>query len=288
VRAWDPDPERVAAFAAGRPPVVEPGLADLLAAGCRQHRLSFTDEPAEALFGADIAWVTFDTPLDEHDEADAESVYAQAEDLLGYLQPGALVLISSQVPVGFTSRLERSPAGRAIRFACAPENLRLGSAIAQAHSPEPLVVGVRCEEDRRRLERLFAPFERPCLWLSVESAEMAKQARNAHLAATAALANEVARLCETVGADARDVERALRADSRIGPLAYVAPGGPLAGGTLTRDLRYLAACGRQHGVETPLVAGILASDEGHGFAKKKNQDFQLYATVAFVRAHLLD
>jgi UDPglucose 6-dehydrogenase len=263
VTGLDPEPGVLAALEQGRPPLDEPGLALKLAAGRAAGRLSFASDPADALAKADVLWVTFDTPVDATDRADADFVRARLERLRPALAPGTLVLVSSQVPVGFTRALEESWSGRRASFACAPENLRLGRAIEDFERPERVVVGVRREEDRARIERLFAPFASRIEWMGVESAEMSKHAVNAFLATSVTFINELARLCEPLGADAKEVERALRTEPRIGARAYVSPGAAFAGGTLARDLRYLAGYGRDRGVDTSLVAGVLASNESH-------------------------
>ena len=259
----DPDPGVVAALEQGRPPLDEPGLVEKLAAARAAGRLSFTTDPAAALSGADVLWVTFDTPVDAEDRADAGFVRARLERVGPAVAPGTLVLVSSQVPVGFTRALEESWAGRGLSFACSPENLRLGHAIEAFERPERVVVAVRRDEDRARIEPLFTPFTSRIEWMGVESAEMSKHAVNAFLATSVTFINELARLCEALGADAKEVERALRTEPRIGARAYVSPGAAFAGGTLARDLRYLAGYGRQSGVDTALVAGVLASNESH-------------------------
>lgn len=259
----DRDEELVAGLREGRPPLFEPGLEELVAEGVRAGRLSFTADAAEALRDADVLWVTFDTPVNERDEADVAFVRERLEQMAGALRPGTLVLISSQVPVGFTGALERDWAGRGLLFAYSPENLRLGKAIEVFRHPERVVIGTRGEGGRDTLRALFAPFCETIEWMSVESAEMTKHALNAFLATSVTFANEVARLCEAVGADAREVERGLKSEGRIGPKAYLAPGAAFAGGTLARDLRFLAGFGRAHGVDTPLFDGVLHSNDTH-------------------------
>lgn len=259
----DADASVVARLRDGHAPLHEPGLDDAIAAGLRSGALTFTTDASAALRHADVLWIAFDTPVDEHDHADVEFVRARFEALREHLRPGTLVLVSSQVPVGFTHSLERAFAGRGVSFACSPENLRLGRALEAFRHAERTVVGVRSADDRARLEALLGPFCSRLEWMSIESAEMSKHALNAFLALSAAFANEVARLCEALGADAREVERALKSEPRIGPRAYLAPGAPLGGGTLARDLRYLADFGRALGIATPLVDGVIASNERH-------------------------
>jgi len=110
---------------------------------------------------------------------------------------------------------------------------------------------------------LLQSFSEHIEWMSPESAEMTKHALNAFLATSVAFINEVARLCETVGADAKDVERGLKTEPRIGPGSYLTPGGAFAGGTLARDLRFLEGFGRQHHLDTPLLTGVLSSNTLH-------------------------
>ncbi len=259
----DLEEDTVAGLGRGRAPLHEPGLDDLLASGLASGRLRFTTDPAEALPDAAVVWVAFDTPVNDRDEADVAWLQERLERIAGHVAPGTLVLISSQVPAGFTRALEGDWAGRGLRFAVTPENLRLGKALGVFRTPDRVVVGVRGDSDRETVEALLAPFRARVEWMSVESAEMTKHALNAFLATSVVFANELARLCEAVGADAREVERGLKSEARIGPRAYLAPGAAFAGGTLARDLRYLTAFGERYGVLTPLLSGVLAGNEAH-------------------------
>jgi UDPglucose 6-dehydrogenase len=267
VTGLDPDPAVVAGLSAGRPPLFEPGLEDLVRQGLAAGRLRFTADPAAALVGAEVLWVTFDTPVDNDDQADVAHVFEHVTALFPHLPAGALVLVSSQVPVGTTRRLEEAYQAafpdRSIGFAYSPENLRLGSALRVFTQPDRVVVGVRRPADRERLAQLFAPITGRLEWMSVESAEMTKHALNAFLAASVAFANELAILGEQVGADAKEVERGLKSEARIGPRAYLSPGAAFAGGTLARDVAFLTALGAQHGLPTPLLAGVRASNDAH-------------------------
>jgi len=129
--------------------------------------------------------------------------------------------------------------------------------------PDRVVVGVRSAEARSRIAALLAPITERIEWMSVESAEMTKHALNAFLAVSVTFANEIAAVCERVGADAKEVERGLKTEARIGPRAYLAPGGAFAGGTLARDVAFLNALAQRHGLETPLVAAVRPSNEFH-------------------------
>src|SRR5688572_7610373 len=256
---------------AGKPPLDEPGLPELIETGRRLGRLSFSTDAAEALHGAGVLWVTFDTPVDENDVADVAFVRNRLEQIKEAVRPGTLVLISSQVPVGFTRSLANDWAGRGVRFGISPENLRLGKAIEVFRTPERVIVGLSDpEKDRDLVTRLFLPFGPPgsgqpprIEWMSLESAEMTKHALNAFLAVSVTFINELARLCEAVGANAKEVERGLKSEARIGAKAYLGPGAAFAGGTLARDVRFLNDFGKKYNIPTPLFAGIWQSNENH-------------------------
>lgn len=264
---WDPDPHVVADLAEGRPPLFEPGLEDAMRTAVGGGRLRFTPDLAEAVGGADVVWVAFDTPVDDDDRADVDFVESQVKAMFPHLGDGAVVLVSSQVPVGFCRRMEdafRADGGRAsVTFAYSPENLRLGNALAAFTGPERIVVGVRDDGSRAALEPLLSLFCENLLWMSVESAEMAKHALNAFLATSVAFINEIAVLGEHVGADASEVERALKSERRIGPHAFLSPGGAFAGGTLARDVTSLLALADRTAMAAPLLAGVLDSNQSH-------------------------
>ena len=267
VIACDPDAQTIAGLVAGNLPISEPGLKDLVQAQTAAGRLTFVPGPHSAVAGADILWVTFDTPVDEDDNADIEFVASQIRGIFRSLTKGTLVLISSQVPVGFTARMEADyrtayPEG-GVSFAYSPENLRLGKALDAFRQPERIIVGVRTEDDRRKIERLLTPFSGRLEWMGVESAEMTKHALNAFLANSIAFINEIAILGEFAGADAKEVERGLKSDVRIGPRAYLSAGGAFAGGTLARDVSALRTLADRSGLSAPLIGAIAASNQAH-------------------------
>jgi UDPglucose 6-dehydrogenase len=259
----DFDASTVAALRTGVAPVFEPGLEQLIGRGLASRRLQFAGRLDE-LEGIDVLWVTYDTPVDEDDNADVDFVMAQIERVLPAMSADTLLLVSSQLPVGSMRGLERTVGVNGRRgMACCPENLRLGCAVQDFLHPERIVVGVRSTRDRQRLLDLLSPMTASIEWMSVEAAEMTKHAINAFLATSVAFANEIASLCESVGADAREVERGLKSDGRIGPRAYLSPGGAFSGGTLARDVAFLNEIALQRGVTTSLLSSILPSNELH-------------------------
>ena len=262
----DPDPEVVAGLKADRPPVNEPGLTQLLRDMRAAGRLTFATPSGYALGAAALIWIAFDTPVDEEDGADVEWVLERSVEVLAHAAAGALVVFSAQLPVGSAATLGRRMAdtGRGdLRYACVPENLRLGRALQTFRSPDRFVAGVRSDEDRARLAPVLERFGSPIEWMGVESAEMTKHALNAFLATSVAFINEVAAICEAVGADASDVARGLKSEERIGPRAYLAPGDAFAGGTLARDIRFLSGLARDQGLPAEVVEGVAASNAEH-------------------------
>ncbi len=260
VTGLDPDPATVSGLSANRPPVDEPGLAALTAEQQNANRLRFTTSAADAVTSAEVVWVCFDTPVDGDDNADVAWVRERLEDIAPHLRSGTLVLVSSQVPVGFGGRLAADWAARGVRVACSPENLRLGQALDCFRKPDRVVLGC-AEADRATLTALLAPFGGARVWMSVASAEMTKHAVNAFLATSVAFINELARICEVVGADAKEVERGLKSEQRIGPRAYLSPGAAFAGGTLARDIGFLLDLAKQHDRPAHLFRGVRASNE---------------------------
>jgi len=259
----DDDEPVVRNLQAGNAPVSEPGLDDLLSAGVAAGKLHFTVDARAALAGADVLWVTFDTPVNDRDEADVASVRNRLEAIADAISPGTLVLVSSQVPAGFTKSLEDAWTSRRLVFAVSPENLRLGKALDVFRTPDRVIVGLRNGQGRAVVDQLFSPFTQNVIYMSIESAEMTKHAINAFLATSVTFINEIARICEEVGADAKEVERGLKSEARIGPKAYLGPGAAFAGGTLARDLRFLVELGDRNRVDTPVFEGVIASNDRH-------------------------
>jgi UDPglucose 6-dehydrogenase len=252
----------VSAILSGALPVDEPGLADLIRAERETGRLTFASGPGAAA-GSDLLWVCYDTPVDDNDRPDVESVLQRTSAFLNTFPGKTVVAVSSQLPVGSIAALEASlPTGR-LHFAAIPENLRLGSAIAYFRAPDRFVAGVRDDVARNVVAAVVAPFCASIVWMSVESAEMTKHAINAFLATSVTFANELAAMCERVGADARDVERGLKSDLRIGPKAYVRAGEAFAGGTLARDLSFLAVLADREGLPLEQTRATARSNEHH-------------------------
>ena len=226
---------------------VEPDLQEVIT----------TNDPRVALHEAQVVWIAWDTPLGEDDVGDVEWVKAQARKLYPLLPRGCTVIVSSQVPVGTTETMQTECNRPDTNWSYIPENLRLGTAVRGWHDQARVTIGGSLKAMPIFRDKDIVP-------MSIRSAEMAKHAVNAHLAAQIALTNEIGWLCETVGADARDVEKAVRAEPRIGYRPYVHAGAPFAGGTLGRDLEYLKQLqGYQAEDQFCLAAHIKLSNDSH-------------------------
>jgi UDPglucose 6-dehydrogenase len=261
VTGLDEDRVTVEHLNAGKAPLFEPGLDDLISQGISAGRLRFTTDPVEACASADVLWVTYDTPVDDNDEADVEFVLERVRRCVAHLPVGAVVLISSQLPVGTCRKLENEFNG--VVFAYSPENLQLGKAIAAFESAERTVLGTRNKSKHPVLASLLSPFCKRILWMRTESAEMVKHGLNAFLALSITFINELAALCEQTGADAKEVSDGLKSDIRIGSRAYLSAGGPFAGGTLARDVVSLIHAAREKNVRLDVISAIKHSNDWH-------------------------
>ena len=261
------DSKNISNLNQGKAPLFEPGLNEMIQNEINEGHLRFAQSSREAVADAELLWVTFDTPVDEEDHGDVEFVLGKIKSVLPELNDGTVVLISSQIPVGSIKKLENFVKDnynkKQICFAYSHENLRLGKSIDVFLNPDRIVVGTRNDETKEKLKKLFSPITNKIEWMSVESAEMTKHAINAFLATSVTFANELAAICELYGADAKEVERGLKTESRIGPRAYLSPGGPFAGGTLARDIDFLDKAAQEKALAVPLLQSVRVSNNEH-------------------------
>jgi len=265
VIGFDSDPHLIEGLRKHRLPLFEPGLEELVERGIAEKRLWFTTDPQEALAGARYAIIAHDTAVDERDESDLSQVMAAASHLARHMEDGSIVIVSSQVPVGSCERIQstilRGKPSRGFGIAYVPENLRLGQAIERFKKPEMIVIGSEDPAVASAVDELLSGINAPRVVVGIRTAEMTKHALNAFLATCISFANEMANLCDEVGADALDVARALHLDKRVGSLAPLRPGLGFAGGTLARDLKTLRKLGKGNGSSTPLIEGVLRVNE---------------------------
>jgi UDPglucose 6-dehydrogenase len=266
VTAIDDDIQVVAALKEGKAPISESGLNDLLLSGLSNGNLRFTNEFKQAST-CDIVWITADTPVDANDEADLDFVRAKIDAVLPHVATNACLIISSQVAIGFTGEIAalcRSKfSDKQLSFVYSPENLRLGKAIKCFRNPDRVILGSDTEAGIQRAKEVFKPWTDNFVCMSFASAEMTKHALNAFLGLSITFINEIATLCELVGADAHDVACGLKSEARIGAKAYLNPGGAFAGGTLARDVSVLVNKSEYLHQSTPLLKSIRPSNEAH-------------------------
>lgn len=261
VTAVDTDDGIVRNLNLGKAPLFEPGLDDLISRGTSSGKLTFQGDIESSTTGAQFVIIAYDTPVDEHDKVDL-SIVMHAVNQLKNLESQATVIISSQVPVGTSERIERLlNTSRLVDVAYVPENLRLGQAIERFMHPDMIVIGAQNERVIAKVKHFFSPISTRIVEMDLRSAEMTKHALNSYLATSISFANEIGEICDLVGADGLKIAEALKADSRIGPRALVRPGLGFAGGTLARDLRVLQDAGERYGHETPLIDGVLTVNE---------------------------
>lgn len=260
----DHDLPRVGALNAGKAPLFEPGLDDLLAKGLKSGRLRFTHKVADAVKGRPFVLLMFDTPVDENDQSDLSEIFSTAAEIAPHLQNDCILLVTAQVPVGTCDRIaatirEKNPSLK-FGIAYSPENLRLGQAIDRFLHPALPVLGSDDAAALDRLEKLLSPMHARWERVSLRTAEMTKHALNAFLATSICFANELGNLCDEVGADGRRLAEVLRLEPRVGPKAMLFPGLGFSGGTLARDMQTLRGLGDQAGVDTLLLDGAWESN----------------------------
>ncbi|MFA5539113.1 MAG: UDP-glucose/GDP-mannose dehydrogenase family protein [Gemmobacter sp.] len=264
----DKDPAKIARLNAGEVPIFEPGLDALMARNVAAGRLSFTGDLAAAVADADAVFIAVGTPTRRGDgHADLSYVMAAAREIAASLTGYTVVVTKSTVPVG-TNRAV-AEAIRAARpeaefdVASNPEFLREGAAIDDFMRPDRVVVGIESDRARKVMGEIYRPLylrEFPIVWTDLESAEMIKYAANAFLATKITFINEIAALCEKVGADVKAVAKGMGLDGRIGgKFLHAGPG--YGGSCFPKDTRALARIGQEHAMPMQITETVIKVNE---------------------------
>lgn len=232
----------------------ENSLARVTTECCGEH-FNVVDRP---LAGTEILWCCWDTPIGPDDAPDVGWVLHRIRVLMPKVDVDTLVLVSSQLPVGTTKRLEQEFPAHS--FAYSPENIRVAHGKADFSTQARVVVGRRTTGHDGILRTLFAPFTKNLILTDTETAEVAKHALNCFLGTQIAFINEIARLCEKVGADANTVSHALLTERRVSPSAPLKPGKPFGGGHLARDIAVVTELAMWHNLRLPIIASIKESN----------------------------
>jgi len=254
------EPAKLSALRAGRMPIVEAGLDELVAGVVAAGNLSFTESAVDAVAGAEFVFLCVPTPQSADGSADLSYVEAAAKEIGDSLQSGAIVVNKSTVPVGSADMVERVIGRSDIGVVSNPEFLREGTAVVDSLNPDRIVVGANDARAAAKVGELFSSTRAPLIVTDATTSETIKYASNAFLATKLSFVNALAGLCEEVGADARDVLLGLGYDKRIG-FEFLRPGPGWGGSCLPKDTRALLHIAGEAGYDFSLLAGAIASND---------------------------
>ncbi len=249
VNCVDIDTQKIDNLNKGIIPIYEPGLETMIKTNVEKKRLFFSTNLEESIKDCDAVFIAVGTPPDEDGSADLQYVLAVAGDIGKYMQNYLVVVDKSTVPIGTAEKvrlevkkeLDKRNSGLDFDVASNPEFLKEGAAIADFLKPDRIVVGVDSEKAEKVMQRLYKPFllnGHPLIFMDIPSAEMTKYAANAMLATKISFMNDIANLCEIVGADVNNVRRGIGSDSRIGP-KFIYAGAGYGGSCFPKDVKAL-------------------------------------------------
>ncbi|HEB53277.1 MAG TPA: UDP-glucose/GDP-mannose dehydrogenase family protein [bacterium] len=266
VTCVDVDAEKIENLHQGILPIYEPGLEDIVERNTKAGRLKFTTDLGEAVQGAEAAFIAVGTPPGEDGSADLRYVLAVAKEIGEKMGDYLVVITKSTVPVGTAEKVRKEVAaalaarGAEIPFDVAsnPEFLKEGAAIEDFMKPDRIVCGVGSERAQEVLARLYKPFTlngHPVYFMDVPSAEMTKYAANAMLATKISFMNDIANLCERLGADVNAVRKGIGSDPRIGN-RFIYPGIGYGGSCFPKDVKALVRTGRESGYDLRILQSV--------------------------------
>src|SRR5438445_5992274 len=262
----DVDEAKVQTLRRGETPIYEPGLEELLGRNIAAERISFTADLPGAVRGSEVVFIAVGTPQGDDGNADLRAAMKVAHQIADAAERYTVIVNKSTVPVGTAARMQAEVAGRTkvpIEVVSNPEFLKEGAAIDDFQRPDWIVIGAAIERARAVVAELYAPFvrtESPIYFMDPASAELTKYAANAMLAMRISFMNEVANLCERVGADVDAVRKAMGADNRIGH-PFLFPGVGYGGSCFPKDVKALVATARNNGLDFALLAAVDAVND---------------------------
>jgi UDPglucose 6-dehydrogenase len=262
----DVDPQKIEGLKQNRLPIYEPGLEPLVERNQSQSRLSFTTDVASAIASANVIFIAVGTPPDEDGSADLRHVLAVADDIGKHMKRELVIVTKSTVPVGTAAKVADAVSKHAkhrFHMCSNPEFLKEGAAVDDFMKPDRVVLGVASDFARSVMAELYAPFVRtgkPIIFMDIASAEMTKYAANAMLATRISFMNEIARLCETVGANVDAVRRGIGSDDRIGP-SFLFPGPGYGGSCFPKDVQALIRTAQSVHVPLEVVSAVEKANE---------------------------
>lgn len=271
----DNDKSKIELLNQGGIPIWEPGLEELVKSNKKEGRLSFTTDIATAVKKSDICFIAVGTPPDEDGSADLQYVLAVATDIATHMDSHKVIVDKSTVPIGTADRvrktiqdvLDKRAVDLTFDVVSNPEFLKEGDAISDSMKPDRVVVGTdnaRCAEIMYELYQPFARSREKVIFMSIRSAEMTKYAANCMLATKISFMNDIARLCELVGADVGEVRHGIGSDSRIG-YQFIYPGIGYGGSCFPKDVKALIKIANKEG----MIARVLTAVEDVNEDQKK-------------------
>jgi UDPglucose 6-dehydrogenase len=262
----DKDEAKIAALRGGQIPIYEPGLEEMVGRNVAEERLSFTSDIASAVRRSDIIFIAVGTPQDEDGSADLRHVLDVAEQIGRNMNGHKVIVNKSTVPVGTAARVREVVArltDQPFAVVSNPEFLKEGAALEDFLKPDRVVIGTDDPRVEALMRELYEPFVRtgnPVLVMDHASAELSKYAANAMLAARISFMNEIANLCDALGADVRQVRLGVGSDSRIGS-SFLFPGIGYGGSCFPKDVKALIRMGQDAGLEMTLVGAVDAVND---------------------------
>ena len=271
VICMDTDAQKIHDLEQGKIPIYEPGLSSLITKNASSGRLRFTTDVAEAVTASPVIFIAVPTPEREDGSADLQHVLAAADSIAQHMNEYKVIVNKSTVPIGtgrrvkevVRSTLERRGISLEFDVVSNPEFLREGSAIRDFMHPDRVVIGSDNEQTREIIRDIYNVLyltDTPFIFTSIETAELIKYASNAFLATKIAFINEVANLCDTVGADVHDIAKAMGMDGRIGKY-FLHPGPGYGGSCLPKDTKALAKIGREYGARMSIVESVVTAND---------------------------
>ena len=260
-------------------PIYEPGLDEYVERNQKQERLGFTTDVAGAIANADVVFIAVGTPPDEDGSADLRHVLAVADQIGRHMTRELVVVTKSTVPVGTAKKVADCVSRHAslpFHMCSNPEFLKEGAAIDDFMKPDRVVIGVDSDHAREVMGELYAPFVRtgkPIIFMDIASAEMTKYAANAMLATRISFMNEIANLCERVGADVDQVRKGIGSDARIGP-AFLFPGPGYGGSCFPKDVKALVRTASDYGAPLRVLTSVEEANDA-----QKHRLFEKITTV---------
>jgi UDPglucose 6-dehydrogenase len=271
VTCIDKDKSKIKQLNEGSVPIYEPGLEIMIKHNAEKKRLFFTSDLKEGIKGAEVIFIAVGTPPGEDGSADLRHVIEVAEEIGSTINTYTVVVTKSTVPVGTSEKirkaihnqLSRRKSKVAFDVASNPEFLKEGAAVDDFLKPERIVIGIDNDRSAEIMKRLYMPFvlnNHPILFMDIASAEITKYAANAMLATRISFINEIANLCDILGADINNVRKGIGSDSRIGS-KFLYPGTGYGGSCFPKDVKAIIRTAHSHGYELNVIKAVEKANE---------------------------